>query len=182
MSTENETPNEVPQGEVDVRETAKRIADKAKAKVVDSIKNAMNHLSPVKTRTIARMKQLTESSKTKHEKTVLMGNIEWVDTPPMELIGNLNMTINGGIGKITYVKFLKDPVTGYAIKEATPDGTEIGGNIKSHYVEETIEPAQAIRREAIAISGCPTVEVAKENMDNARKLERSRVNKSRGLD
>ena len=174
--------SEIPEKEKEIKEKVKQAVNNAKAKVVDSIKNTMNHLAPVKTRTIARMKQLTKASKTKHEKIVIMGNIEWKDTPPRELIGNLDMKIQGGIGKITYVSYLKDPDTGYAIKEASPDGIEIGGNLKSHYVEETIQPAQAIKRESIPISGCPSVKDAMENMKTARANERRRINKARGLD
>lgn len=182
MNAENETPEtDVPQGEVDIKEEAKRILDNLKARTKDIIKNAMNHLANVKVKTVARYKQLEKASKTKHEKIMIMGNIEWKDTPPRELIGNLSMNINGGVGKITYIRFLKDPDTGHALKEATPDGTEIGGNIKSHYVEETLEPAQVIRIKEVPISGCPTAKEGKKNMENARQMERNRVKKARGL-
>jgi len=186
LEKENETPEgettEIPEKEKQILEAAKLLIKNAKDKTIDSVKNTMNQLSPVKTRTVARMKQLVKGSKWKREKQVILGNVEWKDTPPRELIGNLNMTIHGGVGKIRYVRYLKDPDTKQVLKEATDDGAEIGGNIISHYVEETIEPGQQISREALPIKGCPSAEKAKERMENARKLERNRVKKARGLE
>ena len=163
-----------------IADTVKRTVDKLKGKAVDVIENTANHLSPVKTRTMARMKQLTEASKWTHEKQVIMGHVEWKDTPPELLIGQIDMNIQGGIGRISYVQYLEDPDTHQALKQASEDGMEIGGNIISHYVEETIEPAQKIVRESVEVGGCPTAEIAKERMMKARQSERDRVKRTRG--
>ena len=173
---------EIPKKEREIKEAAKQALNNAKSKAVDTIENAMNHLAPVKTRTIARMKQLEKASKWKHEKQIIMGHVEWKDTPPRELIGDLSMGISGGIGKISYVRYLKDPETNQALKQASPDGLEMGGNIISHYVQEIIEPAQKIKREIIPVKGCPSVEEAKKKMKQAREYERRRVMKARGLE
>jgi len=177
---EAETPT--PQAETDMAEQAKVIVDNAKDKVVDSIKNTMSILAPPKTRTIARMKQLTKASKWKHEKQIIHGQVEWKDTPPRELIGKLSMSISGGVGKITYVRFLKNTETGQAIKQANEDGGPPGGNILSHYVEETIAPAQKIKRESIVVKGCPSEKQALENFNKFREAERKRIRKIRGIE
>ncbi len=184
MRNANETPEEpeVKENKESVMDTVKRAVDGLKGKAVDTIENTVNHLAPVKTRTIARMKQLTMASKWTREKQVIMGHVQWKDTPPRTLIGQINMTIMGGVGKIRYVQYLEDPETHQALKEASEDGMEIGGNIMSHYVEETINPAQKIVRESVPVDGCPTAKEAKKRMQQAREYERKRVRKTRGVD
>lgn len=177
--------SDIPEKEKDMKakaEDAKRTINNAKEKAKDMVENAMNHLAPVKQRTIARRNQLEEAMEWKRKKEIIMGQVEWKDIPPRELIGKLTMTITGGIGKIRYVRFLKDPETGQALKQASKDGTEIGGNIISHYVEEIIAPGQKIARASVPVKGCPSAEEAKENMMAARAAERKRIKKARGLE
>lgn len=174
----------IPEKEKDMKdraEDAKRAINNAKEKTKDLIENAINHLAPVKQRTMGRLNQLQKASKHKHEKIITNGHADWKDTPPRELIGELTMTISGGIGKVRYVRYLKDPDTGYAIKSASKDGTELGGNIISHYVEEVIAPGKKIERNSHPVAGCPSAKEAKENMDKARQRERDRIKKVRGI-
>lgn len=177
-----EKENETPVAEVKGKSPVQAVVDKMKSRVVDTIENAMNHLSPVKTRTMAREKQLVAASKWTREKQNIMGNTEWKDYPPQNLIGKISSTIQGGIGKISYVRYLEDPESHQALKECSADGLDIGGNIVSHYVEETIAPATPISRETVAVSGCPSAKDAKDNLMKARQNERDRVKRTRGHD
>ena len=160
-----------------VKQTATNIKEEAK----DLLENTMHLMSSVKSRVIARRKQLIEASKHKHQKQMIMGKTVWKDFPPRLLIGEIHVSINGGTGKVRYVKYLKNPDTGYAIKEASPDGIEIGGNLISHYVEEIIEVAQKIKPREHKVEGCPDVKTAMTNMNGARSNERKRIASYRGI-
>ena len=83
------------------------------------------------------------------------------------------MTINGGIGKINYVRFLVNPKNQHPIKEVE------AGNIICAYVEEIINPAKPIQIETTKVD-CPSPEEAMKNMQKVREDEKERINAYRG--
>ena len=78
-------------------EKASEVGQSVAGKVVDTVKNTANLMSPVKTRTQMRHKQLVKNSKWKHKKIIISGHSTWEDTHPKELIGEIVMRINGEI-------------------------------------------------------------------------------------
>ncbi len=185
MGDEKGTPENQEDGkrqeDKNVGDAAQQAVKNVKEKTKDLQENAMLLMSSVKSRVIARRKQLIEANKHKHQKQMIMGKVVWKDFPPRLLIGEISVSISGGTGKVRYVRYLKNPDNGYAIKEASADGIEIGGNLISHYVEEIIEVAQKIKIREHEVEGCPNVETAMKNMNAARDNERKRIASYRGI-
>ncbi len=185
MGDENGTPGIQEDGKrqenTNLGDAATQAVKNVKEETKDLLENALHLMSSVKSRVIARRKQLIDASLHKKQKQMIMGKVVWKDFPPRLLIGEIHVSINGGTGKVRYVKYLKNPDNGYSIKEASPDGIEIGGNLISHFVEEIIEVAQKIKIRSHKVEECPNVETAMANMNGARDNERKRIASYRGV-
>ncbi len=181
LKAKNEEVKKLTEINKDLKGKLKQKIDNGIENTKELAENVVNQLGPVKIRTMARRKQLMKAMAHKHKKEIIHGHAIWKDSPPRKLIGGVTVLISGGIGKVRYVEYLKNPKTGYAIKEASADGVALGGNIISHYVEELLEPGKPIKIDKIKVAGVPTAEEAAEREQNARKRERARVNKIRGI-
>ena len=182
-SGENESPEDVSEDQSEDIVEVKAGKSKGITDVVKNIANRagrvisekMKVTAPVRNRTVQRRNALLEASKWKHEKTIIAGNNVWEDHPPEMNIGEINMRIDGGVGKVTHVEYMADPKTGGHMRD--PSG---GGYIKVAFVEEKIEPMQQIKRTRTAISGVPSLEEAQKRWDETYAAERRRVNKAEG--
>lgn len=143
--------------------------------VKNLIKETVNIASPIKNRTNARYKSLIEDSKWVMEKTIIAGNAVWDQTPPKRNIGEITKLINGGVGKVTYVEYLRHPENGGNMRD--PAG---GGLVKSAFVEETLEPNQAIKTQRTVIKGAPTVKQVLDAWEKKYKTESAKVRAAHG--
>lgn len=139
-----------------------------------AMKETVSIGTAVKTRTMQRRKNLLGACIWRKTKQIIAGNKEWTDKPPILNIGEIGMSIDGGVGKVTYVEYHRDPKSGGNMRD--PNG---GGLVKCAYVEEVISPMSPIEKTRTEVRGCPTIKEVQEGWETTYAEEKRRTGRTK---